>query len=94
MKNCIWISPKGSGVSHSRIYYFKKSFELDKIGEGVVEISAQSRYRLYINGELQENISYGYYMEATLSDGTKVNVALGKWSAHFTFSNGHPPLDV
>ncbi len=50
MKNCIWISPKGSGVSHSRIYYFKKSFELDKIGEGVVEISAQSRYRLYING--------------------------------------------
>ena len=50
--------------------------------------------KLYINGELQETLSFGYYMEATLSDGTMVNVALGKWSAHFTFSNGHPPLDV
>ena len=50
MKNCIWISPKGSGVSHNRLYYFKKTFNLDKIDEGVVEISAQSRYKLYING--------------------------------------------
>ena len=50
MKNCIWITPKDSGVSHNRLYCFKKTFNLDKIGEGVVEISAQSRYRLYING--------------------------------------------
>jgi hypothetical protein len=50
MKNCIWISPKDSGVSHNRLYYFKKTFNLDKIDGGVVEISAQSRYRLYING--------------------------------------------
>ena len=33
MKNCIWISPKESGVSHNRLYYFKKTFILDKISE-------------------------------------------------------------
>jgi len=49
---------------------------------------------LYINGELNDSITFGYYLEATLSDRTKVNVALGKWSAHFTFTNGHPPIDV
>ena len=49
---------------------------------------------LYINGELNDSITFGYYLEATLSDRTKVNVARGKWSAHFTFTNGHPPIDV
>lgn len=49
---------------------------------------------LYVNGEEHDSISYGYYLEATLSDRTKVNVALGKWSAHFTFSNGHVPMDI
>jgi len=49
---------------------------------------------LYINGELKDSIVYGYYMEATLSDRTNVNVALGKWSAHFTFSNGHQSIDI
>ena len=49
---------------------------------------------LYINGEKKDSITLGYYLEATLSDRTKVNVALGKWSAHITFSNGHPPIDV
>ncbi len=42
---------------------------------------------LYVNGEERDSISLGYHLEAKLSDGTKVNVALGKWSAHFTFSN-------
>ena len=49
---------------------------------------------LYVNGEQKAGAAGGYYLEATLSDGTKVNVALGKWSAHMTFSNGHPPIDV
>ena len=50
---------------------------------------------LYINGEYKDGLLlFGYYLEATLSDGTKVHVALGKWSAHFTFSNGHPPIDL
>ena len=50
---------------------------------------------LYINGELKDSLTlFGYYLEAPLSDGTKVNVALGKWSAHMTFSNGHAPIEV
>jgi hypothetical protein len=50
---------------------------------------------LYVNGEYKDGLSlYGYYLEAALSDNTRVNVALGKWSAHFTFTNGHPPIDV
>ena len=50
---------------------------------------------LYINGEYKDGLLlFGYHLEATLSDGTKVNVAIGKWSAHMTFSNGHPPIDL
>lgn len=49
---------------------------------------------LYVNGEYKDGLSYGYHLEAPLSDGTKVYVALGKWSAHLTFSNGHPPIDI
>jgi hypothetical protein len=49
---------------------------------------------LYVNGEYRDGIIYGYYLEADLSDGTRVNVAVGKWSAHVTFSNGYPPIDI
>ena len=49
---------------------------------------------LYVNGECKDSVCNGYHLEAPLSDGTKVNAALGKWSAHLTFSNGHPPIDV
>lgn len=49
---------------------------------------------LYVNGEQKDGTTVGYHLEASLSDGTKVNVALGKGSAHITFSNGHPPIDV
>lgn len=50
--------------------------------------------KLYVNGEERGSIAYGYYFEAPLSDGTKVTVMRGKWSAHLVFSNGHPPIDV
>lgn len=50
---------------------------------------------LYVNGEYKDGLFlFGYYLETTLSDGTKINAALGKWSAHLTFSNGHPPMDI
>ncbi len=50
---------------------------------------------VYVNGEYKNGLFlFGYYLDAPLSDGTKVNVALGKWSAHLTFSNGHPPVDI
>lgn len=49
---------------------------------------------IYVNGELGSSIILGYHLEAVLSDGSIVNAALGKWSAHLTFTNGHPPIDV
>ena len=50
---------------------------------------------LYVNGEYKDGLVFsGYYLETSLPDGTKVNVALGKWNAHFTFSNGHPSIDI
>ena len=50
--------------------------------------------KLYVNGEEKGGISSGYYFEATLSDGSKVTVMRGKYTAHLVFSNGHPPIDV
>ena len=51
--------------------------------------------KLYIDGEcVDELFLFGYYLEGTLQGGAKVNVALGKWSAHITFSNGWPSVDV
>ena len=49
---------------------------------------------LYVNGEQKDSIIYGYYLEADLSDGSKITVSLGKWTAHISFSNGHPSIDV
>ena len=51
--------------------------------------------KLYIDGECADELFlFGYYLEGTLPGGAKVNVALGKWSAHITFSNGWPSVDV
>ena len=50
--------------------------------------------KLYVNGEERGGVVSGYHFEATLSDGSKVTVMRGKYSAHLVFSNGHPPIDV
>ncbi len=51
--------------------------------------------RLYVNGELKDGLSlFKYYLEAPLSDGSRVNVSVGRWSAHMTFTNGHSAIDV
>jgi prefoldin subunit 5 len=47
---------------------------------------------LYENGECIAS-GAGYYLEAKLSDKTRVTVSIGKWSAHMTFSNGRSPID-
>lgn len=53
------------------------------------------RVNIFVNGEYKDGLPLaGYYLEAPLSDGTKVTVSLGKWSAHLTFSNGHQPIDL
>lgn len=50
---------------------------------------------LYVNGELKDGLTvFGYYLEAPLSDRSKVTVSLGKWSARMSFSNGHPPIEL
>jgi len=54
-----------------------------------------SQVNLYVDGVCKDSLFlFGYYLEASLPDGTKVNAALGKWSAHLTFSNGYPAVDM
>ncbi len=52
MKDCRWITHPEASCSGTKTYYFKKSFSLDAISEAVIEISAQARYKLFINGEM------------------------------------------
>ncbi len=49
MKDCTWITKKGAGASDNATYYFKKSFLLKSVKEASLDISAQARYKLYIN---------------------------------------------
>lgn len=49
MKRPEWIAPKNQGAGNE-IYYFKKTVKCRKIGKAQIKISAQSRYKLYING--------------------------------------------
>ena len=51
MKDARWITKQGTGASDNATYYFKKSFDLEVVKEAKVEVSAQARYKLYINGE-------------------------------------------
>ena len=52
MKECAWITSPIAVGSENQLYYFKKDFELNVVKDTVVEISAQARYKLYINGAL------------------------------------------
>ena len=49
---------------------------------------------LYLNGEHRATTTFAPYLEATLSDRSKVTVVLHKWSVHILFSNGHPSIDL
>ena len=52
MKDCVWITSKEAKGAGNQLYYFKKEFELKTVLEAKVEISAQARYKLYVNGKL------------------------------------------
>ena len=52
MKDCKWITSTLAQGSDNQLYYFKKEFELEKIERARVDISAQARYKLYINDAL------------------------------------------
>lgn len=51
-----WITPKGTSKAHSRIHTAWFALRVSGPGEGHFFLSAHSRYRLYLNGEL---IGYG-----------------------------------
>jgi hypothetical protein len=74
---------------------FSQAITFETGGDYITFYRGIAHINLYVNGEYKDGLSlYGYYLEAALSDNTRVNVALGKWSAPFTFTNGHPPIDV
>lgn len=49
MKDARWITKKDAGASDNATYCFIKNFDLEIVKEAKVEISAQARYKLYIN---------------------------------------------
>ena len=50
MKDARWITHKDAGASDTATYAFKKSFVLEKIEKATFEVSAQARYKLFVNG--------------------------------------------
>ena len=49
MRDGAWITEKSRDASANQTYFFKKDFDLKTVKKGIIEISAQSRYKLYIN---------------------------------------------
>lgn len=52
-----------------------------------------SRPTLYINNTAH-HAQRAHYLEAPLSDDSKVIVSLGKWSSHISFTNGYPAVNI
>lgn len=53
MKHCSWIThPEATNASDNKTYFFKRDFVLDVVENAIVEVSAQARYKLFINGEM------------------------------------------
>ena len=51
MKNCMWITHPDAGASDNKTYFFKKTFTLEAVTDALLEVSAQARYKLFINGK-------------------------------------------
>ena len=49
---------------------------------------------LYINGEQTATPAFGPCLEARLSDGSRVTLVRGKWSAHLLFGDGRESIDL
>lgn len=55
--------------------------------------SGFTRPTLYINNTAH-HAQRAHYLEAPLSDDSRVIASLGKWSSHISFTNGHPAMDI
>ena len=48
-----WIAVTGAPTNEYGVYHFRKAFELsDKPGKFIIHVSADNRYKLFVNGEL------------------------------------------
>ena len=93
----------GSFVLGVSGYLLVKDFMLSNVVTARVKEDYVTFYRgvcytkLYVNGECKDSAGMRYYMyqmKATLSDNTKVYVAIGRYGAHISFENGRTPIEV
>lgn len=51
-KNAPWVSYLSANQTAYGVYYFRKSFDLEKVPEKlVIHVSADNRYNLFVNGQ-------------------------------------------
>ena len=74
-------------------FLYSKFETVEVCGTYITLYRSMNKNYLYENGECIAS-GAGYYLETKLSDKIRVTVSFGKWSAHMTFSNGHPPIDI
>ncbi len=63
-------------------------------GSRITLYRGMASLELYVDGELADCL--GYFLEGKLVDGSSVTVSVSRnaFSAHMSFSNGHPPIDL
>ena len=87
------------GFIYAVIFYIAdlihSKFETVEVcGDYITLYRGMFRVNLYVNGELQDGLSFGHHLEVSLSDGSKVFASIGKSTAHLSFSNGHSSIDL
>ena len=89
-----------TGYIFTTIFYIADlihcKFETIEVGSDYITFyRGMHHINLYVNGECKDGVSgIGDHLEAPLSEVTKVFVALGRWTAHLTFSNGRQAIDL
>lgn len=90
-----WLLPVMAGILLLGDYLLTRLHVVDKDGCVITLYRGLTHTYLYVDGEQRDGgILVGYHLEAPLPDGTRVHVALGKWSAYMTFSGGHLPVEL
>ncbi len=90
-----WLLPVIVGIVLLGDYLLTRLHVVEKDGCAITLYRGLVHTYLYVDGEQRDGgLLVGYHLEAPLPDGTRVHVALGKWSAYMTFSDNHPPVDL